>query len=581
MCTSGCGWRTATSFSRLRSCASSTNWLFQNTLPSRSTAMTMFSGLVCVGRLRSRGRSTGTFCTTTGMVMRKMISSTSITSTSGVVLICEFRSSSSACPTCIAMSGHLVGRVPAAEERHLHAAAEAAHVLHGHAVAAHEPVVAEHCRHCDREAERRHDERLADGTGHLVDRRLPGDADRGERVVDAPDGAEEADQRSGRADRGEKREAGLQAVVDHVDRTVERHREPGIEVDLALRHGRMVLHRDRAFLGHEAKGAVLAQLRHAVGHGLGVPELRMCLTRVLHQPCLLDVLDDTDVPRADRHDDEDDERAAGDEVALLPERLDAVRVLDHLGAGRVVARRWRLRRHDDAGRRLVGARARGGRAALLGGLRECRTAERQEREGQHRADERSHLVHKAPFYSSLQTYSMRAHACTAAPLTVAGRNLHRPRPAFAASSRRRKPDERSILLSITLPLWSMRKLSSTVPVSFPRREADGYSGFSHEEASTTGGVRVGAAGAGGGGGAMTTGAGGGGVGAAVMVGGGCIGIWIFTSGGGMNGGGGAWSFGGGGGGFSGCGGLISSMILVSRGGATMLTILRASPWINA
>src|SRR3954465_12383607 len=128
---------------------------------------------------------------------------------------------------------------------------------------------------------------------------------------------------------------------------------------------------------------------------------------------------------------------------------------------------------------------------------------------------------------------MRAHACTAAPLTVAGRNLHRPRPAFAASSRRRKPDERSILLSITLPLWSMRKLSSTVPVSFPRREADGCSGFSHEEASTTGGVRVGAAGAGGGGGAMTTGAGGGGVGAAVMGGGGRIGVWVFTLGGGM------------------------------------------------
>src|SRR5439155_25906737 len=58
-----------------------------------------------------------TFCTTTGMVMRKMISSTSITSTSGVVLICEFRSSSSACPTCIAMSDHLVRSMAAAEQR--------------------------------------------------------------------------------------------------------------------------------------------------------------------------------------------------------------------------------------------------------------------------------------------------------------------------------------------------------------------------------------------------------------------------------------------------------------------------------
>src|SRR3954470_23482566 len=105
--------------------------------------MTMFSGLVCVGTLRSLGSSSPTFCTTTGMVMRKMISSTSITSTSGVVLICEL-SSSSSWPTCMAMSDHLVRTVAAAEQRHLHAAAEAAHLLHRHAVAPHEEVVGQH-----------------------------------------------------------------------------------------------------------------------------------------------------------------------------------------------------------------------------------------------------------------------------------------------------------------------------------------------------------------------------------------------------------------------------------------------------
>src|SRR5256885_438994 len=168
---------------------------------------------------------------------------------------------------------------------------------------------------------------------------------------------------------------------------------------------------------------------------------------------------------------------------------------------------------------------------------------------------------------------MRAHECTAAPLTVPGRNLQSPSAARAASSKRREPDERSTLLSITLPFVSIRKLSKTVPVSFARRDAGGYSGLSQDEASTIGAVRAGATGAGGVG-AITAGAGGGGVGAAVIVGGGCIGIWMFTSGGGMNGGGGAVSLGGGGGGFSGCGGLISSMIFVSRGGATILTILR-------
>src|ERR1041385_2107582 len=110
------------------------------------------------------------------MVMRKMISKTSITSTSGVVLICEFRSSSSACPTCIAMSGHLVRHgVAAAEERHLQPAAEAAALFHPPGVPAQEPVVAEPRGHRDREAERRHDERLAHGAGNLVDRRLSGD----------------------------------------------------------------------------------------------------------------------------------------------------------------------------------------------------------------------------------------------------------------------------------------------------------------------------------------------------------------------------------------------------------------------
>src|SRR2546421_6717709 len=131
-------------------------------------AITTFSGLVCVGTLRSLGSSTGMLWITTGMVMRKMMSSTSITSTSGVVLICELRSSSSDCPTCIAISGHLVRRVAAAEKRHLQSAAEAAYFLHRHAITPHEPVVAEHRRHRDRKAKRRHDERLAHWPGHLV-----------------------------------------------------------------------------------------------------------------------------------------------------------------------------------------------------------------------------------------------------------------------------------------------------------------------------------------------------------------------------------------------------------------------------
>src|SRR5215472_13107042 len=77
-------------------------------LPLASTATVMFSGLVCVGMLTAFGSFTGTCLLITGMVIRKMMRSTSITSTSGVVLMVELssRSSSSEAPnaTFIAMA---------------------------------------------------------------------------------------------------------------------------------------------------------------------------------------------------------------------------------------------------------------------------------------------------------------------------------------------------------------------------------------------------------------------------------------------------------------------------------------------
>ena len=77
----------------------------QKMSPSLLTEMMMFSGLVWRAMLVSFGSATGTVCVTTGMVIRKMISSTSITSTSGVVLIVETTSSSSLDePTVMAMA---------------------------------------------------------------------------------------------------------------------------------------------------------------------------------------------------------------------------------------------------------------------------------------------------------------------------------------------------------------------------------------------------------------------------------------------------------------------------------------------
>src|SRR6516225_8143304 len=65
--------------------------------------MVMFSGLVCVGMLTAFGSCTGTVLVITGMVIRKMMRSTSITSTSGVVLMLAIAPPSSPPPTFIAI----------------------------------------------------------------------------------------------------------------------------------------------------------------------------------------------------------------------------------------------------------------------------------------------------------------------------------------------------------------------------------------------------------------------------------------------------------------------------------------------
>src|SRR5688572_6017052 len=146
----------------------------------------MFSGLVSRTSTVSFGSWTWIDVVTTGTVIRKMISSTSITSTSGVVLIAETTSSSSSpiagVLTFIAMASGLRARTR--EQHGVQIGAEAAHLLHRRLVAADQPVVAEHRGHGHGKTDRRHDQRLAHRPGDLVDRRLARDADRGQRVVD-------------------------------------------------------------------------------------------------------------------------------------------------------------------------------------------------------------------------------------------------------------------------------------------------------------------------------------------------------------------------------------------------------------
>ena len=247
--------------------------------------------------------------------------------------------------------------------------AEAAHRLHRHLVAAHEPVVAEHRRHGDRQADRRHDQRFADRAGDLVDRRLAGDADRGQRVVDAPDRAEQADERRRRADGGEEGKAVLKPALDVVDAALHAHRHPRVVVDVLGERAFVVLAGADAAVGDEAEGAAGLQRLGAFLQRLRLEERALRGLRLGAQLQALVELGDQDVPAAHAHQDQDDQRAAGDEVALLPERAEAVRVVDGLLAGRRRGHRRRRRR-----RRRRGRLGRRGRRRRRGGcrLRACR-----------------------------------------------------------------------------------------------------------------------------------------------------------------------------------------------------------------
>src|SRR4030095_3008648 len=201
ICTSGCGTSTAIFFSR--SINATVLWIlrsFQKMLPAWSTDSTMFSGFVSRTSLRSFGSSTGIEVVTTGIVIRKMISSTSITSTSGVVLIADTTSSSSAWPTFIAMASRPRCDLRARQQHRVQLGAEAAHLLHHRLVAADERVVAEHRGHRHGKTEGRHDQRFTHRTRDLVNRGLARDADCCPRVIDPPHGAAESHERGRRAD---------------------------------------------------------------------------------------------------------------------------------------------------------------------------------------------------------------------------------------------------------------------------------------------------------------------------------------------------------------------------------------------
>src|SRR3990167_5116187 len=182
-------------------------------MPCASTVRRTVSGLTFCASLFARGKSMLTACFITGTVMMKMISSTSITSTSGVMLISFITSSvSSWVPKAMVFLAlevnslnlcffhrHDIGRAAAVDPGTRHKVGvqimgEAVEFLQHTLVAAHQRVVAQHRRNRHCQAERRHDQRLTHRAGHLVDGCLARRAYAQQRVVNAPDRAEQADE---------------------------------------------------------------------------------------------------------------------------------------------------------------------------------------------------------------------------------------------------------------------------------------------------------------------------------------------------------------------------------------------------
>ena len=155
---------------------------------------------------------------------------------------------------------------------------EAIELVHHTFVVARERVVAQHRRDRDEQAERGHDQRFAHRTGHLVDAGLARGADAHQRVVDAPDGAEQPDEGCGGAHRGQYRQTRLHALGAFVDGAAQAFGKPLGQADLPVQVvavAAVVVHCCLGFGGHVAEGvglAVFVQQRHAFGKAVRVPE---------------------------------------------------------------------------------------------------------------------------------------------------------------------------------------------------------------------------------------------------------------------------------------------------------------------
>ena len=96
---------------------------------------------------------------------------------------------------------------------------------------------------------------------------------RDQRVVDAPDRAEQADERGGRADRRQEGEPVCSLLLTCVDRALQRHGDPLVQVDAVREAAVMMGGGAQAVLGDHAEVVALLQALDAVLDRRRSPEL--------------------------------------------------------------------------------------------------------------------------------------------------------------------------------------------------------------------------------------------------------------------------------------------------------------------
>jgi hypothetical protein len=270
-----------------------------------------------------------------------------MTSTSGVMLISFITSSvSSWVPKAMAgplhghdFSGPSAVHACAGHKVGMQVMGEAVQLGHDELVAAYQRVVAQHRGNGDRQPQRGHDQRLANRPGHLVDGGLPGHADAHQRVVDAPDCAEQADKGGGGADRGEDGQTRLQrATVSSMElRRAAGHPVADVQcvvqlLACVLRWWALASRPSGQLVKRVA--LVITQLDPGLGEIVAVPEQ---LGRAW-PACLnlddVERLDDDHHPGGQRHGEQQQHHAAGDPVALVQTLMrpscDSMRLLQKL-----------------------------------------------------------------------------------------------------------------------------------------------------------------------------------------------------------------------------------------------------------